>query len=620
MGSETRLTLTYDVSNCTTPTYHRYSDYNFTITFTADTGCEFIIGDTANNLEYENGDKWIPDNSRYITTDNIVNQVQMRIIMKDYPTNAVMHVKAYQIQPVTIPLTQNLTHCTSNITDTIVNPSTPLSITLTADNGYEFSSAPTYTINSTQSNFTRVSDTVYTAELTTPASGTIVVNATADISTKIPIIQNLTNCTSNFTDTAVNPATEMLIVLRANNNYKFDTENLPTYTINGFSDTFIRSAETACYAEFTAPASGSVVVNATAIDNRYTVEFILSHCSATPNISRIDYSQNITITITADTGYKFENQSRPYYYSGNTGIYYFTKVNDYTYTLNTDDVSYKRELEIHATATQEITPPVPSTDISYGFVNIYLPTIETLQALSKRRFYDYNDERQDMFKFVYKVHKMYFNIPATNETTIALAYYRTGITCFETDNAFVSANCGSVVVSELYGNVYDYQYTTSKIYLPFIGYQILDTASIMNSTVNLEYRANIITGKTIAVISTLERGELYQFEGYGGFDIPYMINEFNTSINHDLYQSSAYLGNFTPSLQLFTNIPYGNDANNVFGYGVSKWCKIGDCTGYIRCEDIQLIISQNYITNSEMNMITALLKDGVFIGDSNSVS
>lgn len=618
MSSETRLTLTYEVSNCTTPTYHRYADYIFVMVFTANDGCQFVVDDTANNLEYLDGSFWYPDSNRYITVDGVVKQLRMLTQMKDYPTSAVMHVKAYQIQPVTIPLTQNLTNCTSNVIDTTVNPSTTLSITLTAGSGYEFSSVPTYTINSTQSNFTRVSDIVYTAELTTPASGTIVVNATAVISTKIPITQNLTNCTSNFTDTAVNPSTEMDIVLTANSNYKFDTENLPTYTINDVSNTFIRSAETACYAEFTAPASGSVVVNATAIDSRYTVEFILSHCTATPNISRIDYSQNITITITADTGYKFENQSCPYYFSGNTGIYYFTKVNDYTYTLDTDDVSYKRELEIHATATQEITPPTPSTDISYGFVNIYLPTIEKLQALSKRRFYDSDSERQDMFKFVYKVHKMYFNIPSTNETTIALAYYRTGITCLETDNAFVSANCGSVVVSEFYGNVYDYQYTTSKIYLPFIGYQILDTTNIMNSTVNLEYRANIITGKTIAVISTLERGELYQFEGYGGFDIPYMINEFQTGINYDLYQSSAYLGSFTPSLQLFTNIPYGNDINNVFGYGVSKWCKIGDCTGYIRCEDIQLIISQNYITNSEMNMITTLLKDGVFIGDSNS--
>ena len=613
LSSDTRLTLTYDLTNCTTPSQYNYADGNYTMIFTANDNCQFVINDTATYLEYADSTTWIPDASRYVTVDGIVKQVKMITKMKDYPISAVMHVKAYQIQPVTVTLTQNLTNCSSNVTDTTVNPSTALTITLTANEGYKFNSVPTYLITelSTQYNFTRISDNVYTTEFTTPSNGSIVVNATAVEIVTISVIQNLTNCTSSISDTTVNPSTELLIFLTADTGYEFET--LPSYSVNGVTSSFVRNSETLCYAEFTTPASGTIIVNATAIENGYSVEYHLSHCSVTPVISRIDYSQNITFTATADSGYKFDSTNPPYYTCGGiSDKYRFSKVDDYTYTLDSDNVYRKRDLQIYATALQEITPPTPVEEISYGFINIYLPSMNTLKALSRYRFFNSDGENVDCFKYVYKVHKMYFNIPVEDMSYITLAKYRTNLTTNCTSNAFVSTNCGSVTVSELYHNVFDYQYTNARIYLPFIGYQNIDTNNIMNSTVNLEYRANIVTGKVIAIISTTERGNLYQFEGYGGFDIPYMINNFEVGLNHDLYQSSAYLGNFTPSLQLFTNIPYG-DNNNPFGYGVSQWIKIGDCTGYIRCEDIQLVISQNYITNSEMNMIMDILKNGIFI-------
>lgn len=583
------------------------------MTFTANEGYQFVIGDTNNSLEYDDNTFWYPPNDRYVTIDNVIQQVKMVTQMKDKPASAIMHVKAYPIQAEHIPLTQNLTNCTSNFTESSVNPSTTLTITLTADTGYEFNSTPTYSINNVTYHFISISNTVYKAEFISPSYGYITISGTAIKSVEIPVTQNLTNCTSSFTNNFTTPNTSLSVTLTADNYCNFP-EQSATYTINDKTRYFYFKTKTEVYADFVSPSSGTIVISANAIDTRYTVTYNLSHCTITPNIERIDYNENITFTVKANNGYKFDTVNPPYYTAGGIADKYrFTKVDDYTYTLDTDNVYSKKDLYIYATALQEITPPSPSREISYGFINIYLPTMEKLQLLSKRRFYNSDMERQDMFKYIYKVHKMYFNIPAITETTIALAYYRTGITCFATDNAFIDVNCGSVYIPELYHNIFDYQFTNSKIYLPFIGYQSIDTNNIMNSTVTLEYKANIVTGKTIAVLSTIERGELYQFEGYGGFDIPYMVNEFATGINHDLYQSSAYLGSFIPSIHLYTNIPYGNDTDNVFGYGVSKWCKIGDCTGYIRCQDIQLVITQNYITNSEMNLIVDLLKNGVFI-------
>lgn len=608
MASDTRLTLSYDVSNATTPTYHAYADYNFVMTFTANDGYQFVVGDSANYLEYADSSTWIPADNRYVTVDGVVKQLRMTTQMKDYPTSAVMHVKAYEIAQ--IPVIQNLANCTSSFNDISTPPNSTVSFTLTAENNFKFNSAPSFTINSSTSTFSRVSDYVYSDTFTAPSSGTIIVDATA-IRESFNITQNLVNCTSNFTDSTVAAGSSISVTLTGNSSTALTPlvfTTTPTITNGNFSR--VSDYQYSCF-NLTV-VSDTTISGSAGGEGGYTVEYTMSNCSATPAFTNISYNTNYTIIVTADTGYKFDSHSVPYYKIGKIDdTYPLTKISDYEYALHTENVGVGN-LRIYGTALQDIEPqPTPST-ISYGFIDIYLPSMQALKNLSKKRFFNSDNNNVDMFQYVYKVHKMYFNIPPEMQTTIALAYYRTNVVSYATSNAFAYANCGSVLIPELYGNIFDYQHTTSKFYLPFIGYQNIDTADIMNSTVNLEYKANIVTGKILAVISTAERGELYQFEGYGGFDIPYMLNNFNDGFNHDLFQSSAYLGSLTPSIQLFTNIPYG-DNNNPFGYAVSTWCKIGDCTGYIKCEDIQLIISQNYITNSEMNMIMELLKNGVFV-------
>jgi len=607
MASDTRLTLSYDVSNATTPTYHAYADYNFVMTFTANDGYEFIIGDSANFLEYADSSTWTPDHSRYITVDGVVKQVKMTTQMKDYPTTATMHVKAYAIAQ--IPVTQNLANCTSNFSDTSTPPNSTISFTLTANENYKFNSAPSITINSTTESFNKINDYVYSDTITAPASGTIVVDASAQLET-YNITFNLTRCTSNFTNTTVAANTTISVTLTGDSstaNTPLIFTEKPTIT-NG---TFTRVHDYQYTCQNFVVNSDTTITGVAGGDGNYNISYTLSNCSVAPAIYNTNYTSNTTFTATANTGYKFSSANPPYYTNVTDDRYYFTKISDYKYTLDTNSISAPRNISIYATAISDTSPPVAT--ISYGFVNIFLPSLEDLQKLSKQRFESVNGEYADLFKYVFKVHKMYFNIPATAVDYITLAYYRSNILTNITNDAYVSADCGDVFISELYHNIFDYQHTATRIYLPMIGYQSIDTTYIMNSTLHLTYKANIITGAILAELSTTERGNLYQFDGYGGFDIPYMLNEFKTGVNHDLYQSSAYLGSFIPSIQLITSIPYGDDSNNPFGYGVSTWTKIGNCTGYIKCEDIQLILTQNYITNSEMNMITELLKDGIFI-------
>lgn len=614
MASDTRLTLSYDVTNATTPTYHAYADYNFVMTFTANDGYQFIVGDSANCLEYADSSKWLPDNSRYVTVDGVVKQLKMITQMKDYPTTAVMRVHAYQIVVDDIPVTQNLTNCTSTFSDTSIPANSSVNLTVTADYNFTFNSAPSYTINSTTDVFQRVSDSVYSDTITAPASGTITIDATA-IRGAYDITYNLANCTSNFTETKIAPNTTISFTLTGDSstaNTPLIFTELPTITNGVF--TRVTDYQYTC-TSFTVQSDTTITGIAGGVGN-YEITYNLSNCSISPAVYHTNYTPNITFTVTADSNYKFSNANPPFYRIGNVDDrFYLTKISDSVYTFDTanDTDASTHNLHFYATAIYD-SSPIPTPTISYGFVNIYLPTIEQMQTLARYRFTNNEGEYTDLFKYVYKVHKMYFNIPTLYTDYLTLAYYRTPILTNATTDAFVYANCGTVNVPELYHNIFDYQYTSTRLYLPFIGFQSIDTKDIMNSNVTLAYKANIVTGNILAILSTDARGEMYQFEGYGGFDIPYMLNNFQTGVNHDLFQSTAYLGSLTPTIQLTTDIPYGNNADNIFGYGVYSWCKISDISGYFKCTDVQLIILHDFITNSEVNMIIDILKNGVFVG------
>lgn len=618
MSSDTRITLTYDLINCTTQNIYKYLDINnVVITITANENFYFIEDNTENYLLYENGNKIYP--AKYETVDNVIKNVKMIIKMLDYPTNATIHCIAHNKETLInkIKLIQNIVNCTTNFIETEINPNETINITITAFQDYEFSYlSPTYKINNSATQiFTRINDTTYTAEIIAPTEGTIIVKANAEKIVYIPVTQNLISCNTNFNKDKMTPKESATVRLTPNDEYYFSY--IPTYNINGIIEEFSRLYDSKIFqALITAPTKGEIIINATAEIIKYSISYQLNYC--TSNYNENTFTKGIIITITANEGYVFDNKNSPYITNGYTTdkSACLNKISNYEYQLDTSKINsdiLKYSITIVADCIKEISPLPPAPSKSYGFCDIYLPKIENLFELSGDRFYNSDMQKIDIFQYIFKCHKLFFNVNAEFYTQISLANYRTNIYCNGTTQTFLNVNCGNVFIEEKYNNVFDYQFTKSVIYLPFIGFKEIDTSNIMNSNITLEYKANIIDGTTLAVISSDTRGELYQFEGVASYDIPYMINQYKNSINHELYHNSAYLGNFTPSIQLFTNKPYGVDNNNVFGYGVNQWCKIGDCKGYIKCADIQLILSKNFITNSEMEMITTLLKNGVFI-------
>ena len=114
------------------------------------------------------------------------------------------------------------------------------------------------------------------------------------------------------------------------------------------------------------------------------------------------------------------------------------------------------------------------------------------------------------------VHKI-FATPATSGTgNITVGYLSSGVSANLVSNQYTDINCGTVKVSEQFGNVFDYTDTQIRLYLPFIGIVDLDVSDVMRGSVSVVYHVDVITGACLAEVKITRDGSggtLYQYAG-----------------------------------------------------------------------------------------------------------
>lgn len=103
------------------------------------------------------------------------------------------------------------------------------------------------------------------------------------------------------------------------------------------------------------------------------------------------------------------------------------------------------------------------------------------------------------------------------------------IKCKKIIKQFNEIDFGNIELKEYYGNFMDYN-SEIEIFLPFIGTQKLDIDDIMNATINLKYRYDVLTGNCIAIITSVK-------------------SAFNTELNSVLYTFTGNIANDVPLTQ-----------------------------------------------------------------------
>lgn len=229
---------------------------------------------------------------------------------------------------------------------------------------------------------------------------------------------------------------------------------------------------------------------------------------------------------------------------------------------------------------------------------------------------------------------------------------------------YIEVDMGTLTIPPYWGNFLDYNpHTKVEVYIPYSGFQKLDTDIVMNSTINLRYRIDYLSGEAVAIILVDKGKENLQAPIY-----EFPVNIFSeiplTSKSSDLYRNALQLigasavagigaaaGGMTAGLALVnatasaTNVvnsketvqkvggtggsigfmgvqtPYliinrpeqsvPDDYNKFYGYPCNMWETLGNLEGYTVVERIHL---ENIIaTSEELDLIEKELKSGVIL-------
>ena len=140
-----------------------------------------------------------------------------------------------------------------------------------------------------------------------------------------------------------------------------------------------------------------------------------------------------------------------------------------------------------------------------------------------------NDPIQNIQKLCY----LPFDYTKGDEDNIFIGNSDTGISAPRIYNQFQEIDFGNLEITEYYGNSLDYE-TDIAIFLPFIGEKTLTCIDIMDGTINLKYRVDILTGTCVAIISVVRvqndvtlKSVLYTFSGDMSNEVPLTASQNN---------------------------------------------------------------------------------------------
>ena len=310
------------------------------------------------------------------------------------------------------------------------------------------------------------------------------------------------------------------------------------------------------------------------------------------------------------------------------------------------------------------TPPIPAVGAeATGFVAIYNPTQKQLSDFSR---YLWSNEFLDNFIKLFAnpmdaiigLHMIYATPSRGADAEIVCGYAHSRVISKTVNKQYIELDCGSIKVNRYFDNVLDYApYTTLQAYLPFVGIVDLDTNEIMDGTLNIKYRIDVLTGSCLARIK-VTRGnysaELYNFAGNcavqlpisggsysgiianaigvagsigatiatGGALAPVLVgsaassavnSHVNVSHSGSLGSNAGALGIMKPYLIITRPKPAeAYNYSKFYGIPSNKTVKLSSCSGYTRVKDIHLE-NISRATDEELNEIDSLLKEGVII-------
>ena len=302
-------------------------------------------------------------------------------------------------------------------------------------------------------------------------------------------------------------------------------------------------------------------------------------------------------------------------------------------------------------------PQDPIENLAIGdMVHVYELSTEQLSSLHSYLWSDnminnfLQGIQQDPFSCL--VGLQYMPIaPATGGANIMLGNVNTEIAAASVPNRIYNIDFGNISIAEYWGNFLDYNpYTRVQLFLPYCSTIDIDTDKVMNSTLSVNYRIDVLSGGILATV--LSNGNIIATAtGNCATQIPLSVNDKSQMIANTIggvigfglsaaggsvagmLSSTASivtaqkthpeikgnyagnigsLGNRTPYLIIsrpVASIPDKFAHNKGFRSNITR--KVSDCSGFTKYDSIH--IDGVSCTDEERTEIMELLTNGIII-------
>ena len=314
-----------------------------------------------------------------------------------------------------------------------------------------------------------------------------------------------------------------------------------------------------------------------------------------------------------------------------------------------------------------VVPPISSE--ADGLLHVYNPTSAQINEFGRWLWTTFSGDLIDTIAKLFNnpmdavigLHELYCTPSTGSTTTIKAGFLDSGVTSRLVDSRYTEINCGAITVPEYWGNYLDYSpYTKVYCYLPFIGIVELNTDDIVGHGVQITYKIDSYNGSCVAMITTAKKQDeesvVYQFSGNCSVEVPITsgmksamqsaligaatcavgamgaglagaaitdaafaggmkrgLNSKNTVAHSGTFGSSyGAMGIKKPYIIVkrpVQKVVHGYNKN--YGYPAHSMVTIGNCSGYLRCRDFEVISST--ATEEEKKRIEVLLKEGVYV-------
>lgn len=479
-------------------------------------------------------------------------------------------------------------------------------ITLTGDEDGTFTVAPVVTYknryNETLRGTMNVNGNVATFSVPADTNEEVTINGTF---TPKPKKLTITNHVSGTTATYVRNGENFDITLTGNTDGSYSVVPVVSYKNESGTETTGEMSVNGKIATFSVPVATNETVTITgtftpkAPQKDVPVTYELTNCTVSPQPQTVKTGETLNLTVTPNTNYKLDS----------CNLIWNDGTKDVTISVTGGVISFPVPdscVSIKVKSVASVTTPIGK---NYGAINVYCVTLDNLDAFSKQRFFEIQDDSQGIYEevnlgiFVNRIKRIFTDVPVSGTDYLRCGNYNTGITVQTPEKDVISLNFGDVTLTGLNGDSEDYNAQIS-VFIPCRGFVAVDSKYI-GKTVNLSVKVNVITGDAVAFLSC--DGVVFQLESFSlSRDVIYKTGTAELNIVGGTQWDEQILYGLEPYVIITQNTTINKPVNNT-----QESVTIGDVTGYAQFENVDLD-TVNLLVD-EYNTIISELENGVYI-------